>query len=107
MKMKFEKTKTNRGFALNYFNDDYGEKCSLQESSSVEPHIWLGIDEPRPMIMCSDARKLELPYAKNACGWQEYKIPKEVLIHTRMHLTKRQSFRLAMKLLKFALFGKV
>ena len=105
--MKFEKTKTIRGFVLNYFKDDNDDKCSLQESSCVEPHIWLGIDEPNPVIMCSDARKLGLPYAKNECGWQEYEIPKEVFIHTRMHLTKKQSIKLAMKLLKFGLFGKV
>jgi len=38
-------TKTNRGFELIEFKDTYGEICSLQESSSVEPHIWLGCNE--------------------------------------------------------------
>lgn len=105
--MKFERSKTKRGFDVLTFYDDYNIECSLQESSSVEPHIWLGIDNANPEIMCSDARKLGLPYAKNANGWQEFEVPKEVLMHTRMHLTKRQVRKLAMKLLKFGLFGKV
>lgn len=105
--MKFTKEYTARGFILNHFNDDYNEKCSFQQSSAVEPHIWLGIAEAKPIIMCSDARKLELPYAKNENGWQDYEIPKEVFINTRMHLTKRQARKLAIKLLKFGLFGKV
>ena len=104
--MKFEKTKTIRGFALNYFYDDYGEKCSFQESSSCEPHIWLGISNPRPIIMCSDAEKLGIERKANN-GWQDYEIPEEVFIHTRMYLTKGQSIKLAIKLLKFGLFGKV
>ena len=45
--MKFTRDRTARGFALNYFDDDYNEKCSLQESSNVEPHIWLGIHDAK------------------------------------------------------------
>ena len=42
----FEKcTYTQRGFALKEFKDRYGAKCSLQESSLVDPSIWLGVDE--------------------------------------------------------------
>ena len=105
--MKFKKHTTNRGFTINYFEDDYGEICSLQQSSSVEPHIWLGIHGADPKLMCSDARKLGLPYAKNENGWQSFEIPEEVFINTRMHLTKKQARKLAVKLLKFGLFGKV
>lgn len=105
--MKFKREKTKRGFALLSFKDSYGEECSLQKSSSIDDRIWLGISHARPLIMCSDARKLGLPYAKNENGWQDFEIPEEVLIHTRMHLTKRQSRKLALKLLKFGLFGKV
>ena len=104
--MKFTREYTVRGFVINYFDDDYGEKCSLQQSNSVEPHIWLGIDNPRPIIMCTDASKLGME-RKATNGWQDYEIPEEVLIHTRMHLTKRQARKLALKLLKFGLFGKV
>lgn len=35
--------KTNTGFEIVYFDDDCGCNYSLQESSSVDPHIWLGI----------------------------------------------------------------
>ena len=38
-------TKTQRGFERIDFKDDYGESCSLQQSSSVDPHIWLGCNE--------------------------------------------------------------
>ena len=104
--MKFEKGVTVRGFDICYFNDDYSALCSLQQSSSVIPHIWLGIDNPEPKIMCKDAIKLGLP-AQGSVGWQDYNIPKEVSITTRMHLTKKQARKLARKLLKFGLFGKI
>ena len=76
--MKFEKSKTSRGFSVLTFYDDYNKECSLQKSSSIEDHIWLGIDDP-----------------------------KEVFVDTRMHLTRKQSIHLAIKLLKFGLFRKV
>jgi hypothetical protein len=37
--------KTSRGFEFVEFKDSYGEKCSLQESSNVIPHVWLGCEE--------------------------------------------------------------
>ena len=37
--------KTERGFLRMEFNDAYGANCSIQESSNVEPHIWLGSDD--------------------------------------------------------------
>ncbi len=38
--------KTNRGFASGEFEDKYGSKCSIQESSiATEACIWLGVDE--------------------------------------------------------------
>lgn len=41
--MKIETTQ--RGFGYVKFNDRYGSKCSLQESSLVEPCIWFGVDK--------------------------------------------------------------
>lgn len=35
----------NRGFSYKKFYDRYGCKCSLQESSLVDPSIWLGPEE--------------------------------------------------------------
>lgn len=43
--------KTARGFLLEHFNDDYGVDCSIQESSAVDPHIWLGVHNPKITIM--------------------------------------------------------
>jgi len=39
-----ERKTTQRGFSYFEFRDDYNAECSLQESSSVDPHIWLGMD---------------------------------------------------------------
>lgn len=38
---------TARGFRFATFKDRYGEECSIQESSSVTPSIWLGVDNNR------------------------------------------------------------
>ena len=42
--MKFTKKKTSRGFIYYEFKDTYDEDCSIQESSSIDPHLWLGQD---------------------------------------------------------------
>lgn len=37
--------KTDRGFKRAEFKDEYGEDCSIQESSlATNPCIWLGVD---------------------------------------------------------------
>lgn len=97
-----EQKKTYRGFDLVEFDDAYGHKCSLQQSSAIgdsdeavdnpgSSFIWLGIDDGEPIIMKSQARAigLELPPGE-VSGWMPYPIPKEVLIHTRMHLNRQQ-----------------
>ena len=38
---------TDRGFRYATFKDCYGELCSIQESCSVLPSLWLGTDENR------------------------------------------------------------
>lgn len=35
---------TSRGFLRADFRDAYGAACSIQESSNVDPHLWLGCD---------------------------------------------------------------
>ena len=112
MKSIFEKDKTLRGFKLFEFDDDYNKKCSLQESSSVEPHIWLGIDKPELRIMFKDSEMLGLGLKKNypECneyGWCDYPIPKEVFIESRMHLNQEQAKQLAEELLYFAKTGRL
>lgn len=46
--------KTSRGFEINHFYDGYGVDCSIQESSAVEPHVWLGVHTPEIKIMSKD-----------------------------------------------------
>lgn len=98
---------TARGFALYEFQDRNGEKCSLQKSSiATEDCIWLGIDDANPVIMASDVRKLGLALAE-ANGWVPYPIPPEVLLSTRMHLTRKQVKALLPILKHFAKTGEV
>lgn len=103
--MKFTKRKNARGFTVVDFQDSYGEDCNIQISSAVTPHIWLGIFSQKVRIMCKDAKAIGLECGET--GWCDYPIPDAAFIPTRMHLTKKQSFRLALKLLKFAFFGQI
>jgi endoglucanase Acf2 len=96
-----EKKETNRGFGYYEFQDTYGLKCSLQESSSaMEPKIWLGPDDANPQIMASDAPKYGI-FLENNVGWVPYPIPSEVLLHTRMHLNQEQAKELIDRLQYF------
>ena len=110
--MKFYKRLTSRGFPIVYFEDDYDQEGNIQISSAREPHIWLGISRPNLRIMWKDAEALGLNLEKkypetNEYGWCDYPVPDEVLIESRLHLTRKQSFRLALKLLKYAFFERL
>ena len=96
--------KTNRGFELQHFLDDYGLDCSIQESSSVEPHIWLGVHTVPHKVMWNDAEKLGIPITERT-GWYEYPLPPAVLVESRMHLNRKQAKQLASKLNYFAKHG--
>ena len=106
--------KTNRGFELNHFTDDYGIDCSIQESSAVEPHIWLGVHNPDVRIMYKDRGKLsgidqvkkEYPEC-NENGWCTINIPDEAFINSRMHLNREQAGKLAEELKYFAITGRL
>jgi len=94
---------TGRGFELVEFRDAYSEKCSIQESSACPCEnedgtvddplgwIWLGIDDAKPQILKTVARKMgmELPPGE-VSGWMPYPIPDDVLLTTRMHLNETQ-----------------
>jgi len=85
-----KKTKTARGFDLIQFSDRNGEKCSLQKSSlATEDALWLGVDDASPKILCSAANKVGLTPESDS-GWMPYPVPEDVLMTTRMHLTKEQ-----------------
>lgn len=99
--MDYSKSKTDRGFELIQFHDDNREFCDLQRSSSAEASkIWLGIHNVSPQILASETER-------GGAGWVEYLIPDDVFINTRMHLTRKQSISLAMKLLIFGLFDRL
>lgn len=87
-----EVNKTNRGFFIINFTDSYGVKCSLQESSNVIPHVWLGVDDVEPKILGSD-------------GWKPYFIPKDVVLKSRMHLSVEQAAKLIPFLQEFVKTG--
>lgn len=94
--MKYLKTYTARGFELLNFCDDNGDLCDIQRSSSaMEDKIWLGTNSPEPKIL------------ERGTGWADYPLPNDVLINHRMHLTRKQTISLALKLLKFGLFNKL
>ena len=101
------KAHTERGFALMQFKDRYGSECSLQESSlATESCIWFGVDKPSPHILVSDAKRLGLPY-EGESGWCAFKIPSEVSITTRMHLTQDQVKELLPHLIRFSETGEL
>lgn len=88
--MKINKGITHRGFALFEFEDRYAAKCSLQKSSlATEDAIWLGVDDPDPRVLASEASSLGVP-TEETTGWVPYPIPEEVLLTTRMHLSRDQ-----------------
>lgn len=82
--MKFAMSITNRGFRVVEFHDRYDAKCSIQQSSlATEEAIWFGVDNPEPKIMASKT-------PQGGTGWVPYPISDDVLINTRMHLTREQ-----------------
>lgn len=102
-----KKSKTHRGFALIEFEDRYGAKCSLQKSSlATEDAIWFGVDDANPQIMARHAKAAGIETTETT-GWVKYPIPKEVLLTTRMHLTRKQVLKLLPSLIKFVITGEI
>lgn len=105
---------TQRGFVRIEFQDDYREPCSLQESSAVgEPRIWLGTEGA---IMAG--RRLErvspeqVGRALVAAGLAEGSTVHDpevadVLVTSRMHLTREHAGKLAAILAHFAATGEL
>jgi hypothetical protein len=95
-----KKQYTSRGFGLFHFADSNGDKCSLQQSSSIESKIWLGVDDANPQIMVSKT-------PQGGTGWVKYDIPDDVLLTTRMHLTRSNVLKLLPELIRFVISGKI
>lgn len=99
--MKFKHNVTNRGFELLQFEDDHGEMCDIQRSSVADgDYAWVGIHDPHPQILASKVKS-------GGTGWLDYEMPKGTLIIHRMHLSRKQSIGLALKLLMFGIFNKI
>ena len=96
-----KKEKTNRGFEYVEFKDIYDQKCSIQKSSlASEDAIWFGVDDANPKILASSIKE-------GGTGWVKYDIPEQVLLSTRMHLTRKQVKQLLPYLKRFARTGKL
>ena len=93
------------------FTDHYGSVCSIQKSSLADKDcIWVGVDNADPKIMSSDAIRLGLrkrTFDENDNGWIKFEIPKEVLISTRMHLTRKHVKALLPILQRFVESGNI
>lgn len=105
--MEIKKSKTNRHFNIMEFEDRYGHKCSIQESSlAEEAAIWFGVDDPQPKVLAREAHTVGVK-TEETTGWVEYPIPESVLLHTRMHLTQDQVQKLLPILQRFAKTGQL
>lgn len=100
---------TVRGFAFTEGVDRYDVKWSIQKSSlATEDCIWFGVDNADPQIMVSDAVKLGLDIGdREICGWMQYEVPKEVLMKTRMHLTREMVAQMLPILQRFVDTGEI
>ncbi|MFU3873546.1 hypothetical protein ACM7HL_12870 [Pseudomonas aeruginosa] len=88
-------TATERGFPLISLDDYYGQTCSLQISSLVEPRCcWFGVDAPHIQVMAEGK------------GWQAVKLPAGAVVSSRMHLTQDQVRALLPHLQAFAESGE-
>lgn len=102
--------KTNRGLNYKKFKDDYGEECIIQDSSSIDPHIWLGVIRPKVKIMYKDAVAAGIEVQKDdpntgECGFCTIQIPEDAEIFSLMHLNRKQARELAKQLNFFARNG--
>ena len=99
--MKMIRSKTGRGFDIITFDDLYNKHCSIQKSSlAFEDAIWIGIDDAEPQILASQTEA-------GGTGWVPFYIPEEVSLNTRMHITRKQAFRILKVLIKFVLTGNI
>lgn len=100
-------SKTERGFSTIEFLDRYGDACIIQKSSlATEDAIWFGIQDACPQIMASEALAAGVD-TKETTGWVPYPIPKNVLLSTRMHLTRELVAELMPILQRFVDTGEV
>ena len=88
---------TQRGFGRFEFVDSYGAQCSIQESSSDEPRIWLGINRP-------DVKRLT---GVPGVGWVDVELPEGAEVFGRMHLNREHVAELIPMLQHFVDTGRL
>ena len=97
-----QKSKTHRGFAITSFEDRNGVSCSIQKSSlATEDAIWIG---------CNDPGVKRCP--RDNTGWHDVDLAaifpgQDVVVNTRMHLTRDQVKELLPILRHFAKTGEL
>lgn len=109
----------SRGFQVLAFPDANGQKCTLQQSSAIREcedleavdlpgrsAIWLGCDTAEPKILASHAAEHGIKTEEKE-GWVSYPIPDEVLMSTRMHLTRPQVYALVRHLTRWLETGNL
>ena len=91
--MKIENTQ--RGFTRAEWDDLYGNRCSLQKSSSaMYDAVWLGISDPEINVMVDG-------------GWKAVAVPEGAVIHSRMHLSQKMVRDMLPALQYFAEHGEL
>lgn len=99
--MEISHDKTNRHFDILFFKDRYSVECSMQKSSlATEDAIWIGCNDPEPRILASKTKQ-------GGTGWVDYPLPDDVSCNTRMHLTRRDVWKLLPHIVWFVLTGNV
>jgi hypothetical protein len=88
---------TQRGFSFGNFEDSYGNKCSIQKSSSIDDSIWFGIDNP----------KLTIFEDEKMGRYMVTTLPKTWMVDSRMHLTREQVAELLPILQRFVETGEI
>jgi len=68
---------TERGFDIVEFEDSYGMQFSVQASSNVDPHLWVG------------PRKPEVKTCVPGKGWSDFPLPEGVHAFSRGHLDRK------------------
>lgn len=97
--------RTSRNFEYQDMVDDSGIKYSIQQSSSFEPHIWLGPCDPIIETELKSKNFMSGIVIKKEKGkhWKQIILPDNgTIVHSRMHLNQSQARELAMMLLTFA-----
>lgn len=108
---KISMKQTCRGFVYGEFRDCHGEKCSIQESSAVEPCLWLGLDKPKICVMSIYAKSLPPPKvypdegSTENTGWHIYEPPEAVHAFSRMHIDQETAKELVKMLEYFIAYG--